>query len=78
VWGTELPAPDEGAPEARGDDRSLREPEVPATEEDVRALARTLQRVGPDEFPWGYYVHLARTRLEEDAKKRPRPGSVLW
>lgn len=30
-------------------------------QEEIEARARALQAEGPDEFPWGYYLHLAET-----------------
>lgn len=35
------------------------------TEEDVRQLALRYQELGPDMFPFGYYLHLARRYFEE-------------
>lgn len=29
--------------------------------------AKQLQSQGPDEYPWGFYLHLARQQLEEEA-----------
>lgn len=33
---------------------------------EVDRLARQLQAEGPDEFPFGYYQHLAAKQLEGD------------
>lgn len=48
---------------------------VPCVEHDIRPLALGMQAVGPDEYPLGFYMHMARERF---VPKRPRPGSVLW
>lgn len=37
---------------------------------EIEGMARQLQKVGPDEFPTGYYIHAARMqRLEALAKQ---------
>lgn len=47
---------------------------VPCEEHDIRPLAYGLQALGPDEYPLGFYMAMARKRF---VPKRPRAGSVL-
>lgn len=36
----------------------------------VEKLALKLQSQGPDEFPWGYYLWLAKQKIEERDKEK--------
>jgi hypothetical protein len=52
-------------------------------EHDILPLAYGMQAQGPDEYPFGFYVEMARQRLNlsqtlTGRTKRIRPESVLW
>lgn len=38
-------------------------------DERLEAMTRALQAQGPDEFPTGYYRHLAQSLLDEEAER---------
>jgi hypothetical protein len=79
-WRAEVQAQDDGTPETSGDSGSPGSQAQVPPEEAVKRLADTLQSVGPDEFPRGYYEHLAEQHLQEriPVRVRIRPWSVLW
>lgn len=42
---------------------------------DIERRAAYLQSVGPDEFPYGYYLHVATKEAEEAAMKGDNGGN---
>ena len=39
-----------------------------ASEKDIENLALALQARGPDEYPFGYFMYLAKLQLEKEAE----------